>query len=167
MADRMRLDATMLHHLAVWKAMVSVHRQNCTFNQTNLLPYLANWPLYTLENGFWGFIERQGGPFLGFAQASSASIVRTNLPKQAPTKARQRVLLITQLYMCMGVHLQCAYAQLSPLYLLSILYVYPTLLCDKLFQVIYCFSVLQAMESWAGPWNKALQTPLSRSILLY
>ena len=26
---------------------------------------------------------------------------------------------------------------------------------DKLFQIPYCFSVLQAMESWAGPGNEA------------
>ena len=61
--------------------------------------------------------------------------------------------------MCMGAHLQCAYAQLSPPYLFSILYVYPTLLItDKLFQAIYCISILQVTESWAGPWNKVLQT---------
>ena len=61
-------------------------RQTCTFeNHANLLPYLANWPLYTLENGFWGFIECQGGPFLGFAQALSALAVWINLPEQALT----------------------------------------------------------------------------------
>ena len=64
---------------------------------------------------------------------------------------------------CMGTYQQSTYTQLSPLYLLSILYV----IRDKLFQAIYCFSVLQVMESWAGPWNKVLQTPLSESILLY
>ena len=97
---------------------------------------------------------QKGGPFLGFAQALPAPIVWINLPEQAPTKARQCVLLITQL--CARVHVdqQSAYTQLSPLYLLSILYVYWYPLChscDKLFQIIYCFSVLQATESWAGP----------------
>ena len=56
---------------------------------------MANWPLYT-ENGFWGITEYQGGPFLGFAQALSASIVRMNLLEQAPTKTRH-VVSITQL----------------------------------------------------------------------
>ena len=49
-----------------------------------------------------------------------------------------------------GTHQQSTYAQLSPLCLLSILYVTR----DKLFQAIYVFSVLQATEIWAGPWNK-------------
>ena len=63
---------------------------------------------------------------------------------------------------CMRTHQQSAYAQVSPLYFLSILY----LTRNKLFQAIYCFSVLQVTESWAGPWNKVLQTPLSESILI-
>ena len=28
--------------------------------------------------------------------------------------------------------------------------------CDKLFQALYCFSVLQATESWAGSGNEAI-----------
>ena len=42
--------------------------QTRTFeNHTNLLAYLANWPLFTLENGT---IKCQCSPFLGFAQVS-------------------------------------------------------------------------------------------------
>ena len=74
-------------------------------NHTNLLPYLANWSLYTMENGFWGITNAK----VAFAQVFSASIVwmSLNLPEQAPTKTRQRVLLIN----------------LCSLYLLSTLYV--------------------------------------------
>ena len=56
--------------------------QACTFeNHANLLTYLANWPLFTPENGFQGAIKHQGGPFLGgpflgFAQVFSAVIVK-------------------------------------------------------------------------------------------
>ena len=51
--------------------------QTRTFkNYANLLDYLANWPLYTPENGFQGTIKHQGGPFLGFAQVFFALIVR-------------------------------------------------------------------------------------------
>ena len=42
MADRMGLDGTMLHYLAVWKAMVSVHITRTFKDHTNLLAYLAN-----------------------------------------------------------------------------------------------------------------------------
>ena len=37
-------------------------------NHANLLAYLANWLLYTPENGFQGTIKCQCGPFLGFAR---------------------------------------------------------------------------------------------------
>ena len=40
-------------------------------------------------------------------------------------------------------HRRSAYAQLSPLS------------CDKLFQALSRFSVLEVMESWVGPGNKA------------
>ena len=109
MTDRMRLDGIMLQHPAVWKAMVSVHSQTCTFeNHTNLLPYLANWLLYTLENGFLGFIERQGGPFLGFAQALSASIVRMNLPEQAPTHGNVYCWLHNYVHGCTSTMCLCS-----------------------------------------------------------
>ena len=49
--------------------------QTCTFeNHANLLAYLTNWLLCTLENGFQGIIKCQGGLFLSFAQAFSALI---------------------------------------------------------------------------------------------
>ena len=54
----------------------SERTQTCTFeNHANLLTYLANRLLFTLENGFQGAIKCQSGPFLGFAQVFSALIV--------------------------------------------------------------------------------------------
>ena len=42
-ADRMGLDGTMLHYLAIWKAIVSVRTQTHTFeSHANLLAFLAN-----------------------------------------------------------------------------------------------------------------------------
>ena len=86
----------------------------------NLLTYLTNWPLYTPENGFWGIIKCQGSPFLSFAQAFSVLIVRIDC-QNGSHKARLRKLSITQLWA--WPHRRSAYAQLSPLYLLSTLYV--------------------------------------------
>ena len=64
MTNRLGLGSTTLHYLAIRQAMVSVHRPvhwkiTLTYSLT-----LANWLLYTLENGFQGVIKRQGGPFL-------------------------------------------------------------------------------------------------------
>ena len=114
---------------------------------SDLFAYLANWLLYTLENGFWGVIERQGGPFLGFAQALTVWI---NLPEQAPTKAWQRARwLCNYVHGCTSmIHLWSIKSSLSSLYPL----------ChsrDKLFQALYRFSVLQVTESWMGPGNEA------------
>ena len=46
----------------------------------------TDWALYTLENGFRGVIKRQGGPFLSFAQAFAALIVRINCQNVVPVK---------------------------------------------------------------------------------
>ena len=48
-------------------------------NHANLLAYIVNWLLYSLENGFFEAlltIECQGGPFLGYAQAFSMLMVK-------------------------------------------------------------------------------------------
>ena len=117
-------------------------KQTRTFeNHANLLAYLTNWPLYTLENGFWGVIKCQGGPFLSFAQAFSALIVRINCQNgvTCSIKARLRVQSITQLRA--WAHRRSAYAQLSPLYLLSTLYI--------------THVIKYTRPSWAGPGNEA------------
>ena len=64
------------HHYATLPGSMESYgerTQTCTFkNHTNLLTYLANWPLFTLKSGFQGAIKCQGSPFQGFAQVSSA-----------------------------------------------------------------------------------------------
>ena len=53
--------------------------KTCTFkNHANLLAYLANWQLYTLESSFPDTITHQGTHFLGFVQIFSALIVKKN-----------------------------------------------------------------------------------------
>ena len=94
--------------------------QTCTIeNHTNFFT-LANWPLYTQKNGFDGATKCKGGPFLDFAQVTSAVIVLENImPELARTKTWLHVLIDMQLRA--WAHRQSAYAQLSPLYLLSTL----------------------------------------------
>ena len=93
----------------------SEHTQTRTFkNHANLLAYLANWPLFSLENGFQGAIKRQGSPFLGFAQVS-LHLLFEKLPERAPNKTQLRVLsMIDQLHEWACP--RSTYAQLSPLY---------------------------------------------------
>ena len=60
MADRMGLDGTILHYLAVRKAMVSVHKP---VHSKIMLTYSLTWQAdrcTLLENGFQGAIKRQG-----------------------------------------------------------------------------------------------------------
>ena len=81
MADRTGLDGTMLHYLASTESF-GESKQTRTFeNHTTLLSYLANWLLYTPENGFQGAIKRQGG-LLKF----SLHLLFEQLPERAPTK---------------------------------------------------------------------------------
>ena len=60
MANRTGLGSTTLYYLAAWQAN-GERTQTRTFkNNANLFTYLANWQLYTLENGFQGAIKRKG-----------------------------------------------------------------------------------------------------------
>ena len=76
------------------------------------------------------------------------------LTERAPSKMGLRVLSIINQYAitCMGTSTVCLHP-IKSLYLLSTLYVMHS--PDKLFQVLSRFSILQAIESWAGPGNKA------------
>jgi len=79
MVDRIGLDSTtLLHYLAVRRAVVSVNRP---VRSKITLTYSLTWQTdccNTPEDGFQGIIKRQGSPFLSFAQAFSALIVRIN-----------------------------------------------------------------------------------------
>ena len=86
MANRTGLDGTMLHYLAVWQAMVSVYRpvhSKKKKKHANLLTYLANGRVYTLENGFQGEYYMPGSLFL---KPSLLHIVTKKLPEWARTK---------------------------------------------------------------------------------
>ena len=125
--------------------------QTRTFkNHVNQLVYLANWPLYIAENSFQGTIKCQCAPLLCFAQPFSV-LIGKKLPEWAPTKTRLHVLLIYQYATaCMGTPMICLHSIKS-----SLPSLYPVHHSrDKLFQALYLFSVLYAMESWAGPGNE-------------
>ena len=114
----MGLGSTTLHYLAVQQAVVSmsIHRPE---NHANLLAYLGKLTAVHL-----GTIKCQGGLFLGFAQVFSVLTVRKNCQNGLLLKhgyVYYRLWIDTQL--CAWAHRQSAYAQLSPLYLLSTLYV--------------------------------------------
>ena len=77
MADRMGLDATMLHYLAVRKAMVSVHKH---VHSKITLTYLLTWQADRCTSrrmAFKTLLNPKRGPFLDFAQVFSALIVAT------------------------------------------------------------------------------------------
>ena len=116
------------------------------------LAYLKNWLLDTRENGFWGVIKRQDSSFLSFAQAFFCGYCSNKQPEWAPTKTWLCVLSIMQLWA--WARQRSTYVQLSPLYRIPSLYPLRHS-CDKLFKALSCFSVLQAMKSWAGPGNEA------------
>ena len=143
--------------------------RTCTFeNHTSLLLYVANWPLYTLENGFWGITEHQGSPFLGFAQALSASIVRMNLPEQGPTKHGMLCRLHNYVHgYTSTIHLRSNKFSLPSLYLL----------CLPSMSLVINYSRSSTGFLHCKQWKarqglelrlmKQLRTPLSGSILLY
>ena len=97
--------------------------------------YLANWLLYTPENGFQGTIKHQGG-LLKFSLHLKHSYRTVDYRST----------------MCVGtpmIRLRLIKSSLP-----FSLPLHPS--CDKLFQALYLFSVLQATESWAGPGNEAV-----------
>jgi len=145
-------NRTRQHYVTLFGRTVSYggRKQTRTFeNHDNLLAYLTNLPVYTPENGFRSIIKCQSCPFLSFAQAFFALIVRINCQNGVPLSTAS----CTVDYATMGVGT-------STICLRSIKSSLPSLypLChshDKIFQVLYRFSVLQATESWAGPRNEA------------
>ena len=75
MADRMGLNGTMLHYLAVRKAMVSVHKP---VHSKITLTYSLTWQADWCTSRIMAFKTPRRGPFLAFAQVFSALIVRKN-----------------------------------------------------------------------------------------
>ena len=156
MADRSGLDRTMLHYLAVQQAMASVHRP---VHSKITLTYLVTWQTdrCTLRRMAFDW-RRYKTPRRPFSKLCSSLLCACcyQLPEwgpHRPTEARLRVLSITQLRA--WAHQRSAYAQLSPLYPLRHSH-------DKIFQALYCFSALQATESWTGPGNEASKIPINQ-----
>ena len=120
-------------------------------NHANLLTYIVNWLLYTLENGFFEALLTIG-PFLGYAQAFSVLIVKKKKRKcrNGKTIAKTRLCVLS---LCTSTIGQCSNKfSLPPFYPLHHS-------CEKLFQALYRFYILQVTESRAGCGNNANFVP--------
>ena len=122
MDDRMGLDGTMLHYLAVRKAMVSVHKP---VHSKITLTYSLTWQASALK-AILREVQRSDRctsrrmafkvrPFPNLRSSFLCAYCSKELPERAPTKKQLRVLsIIDQLRA--WAHRRSAYAQLSPLY---------------------------------------------------
>ena len=101
------------------------HAQTCTFeNHGNLFAYLTNWPLMgAVHSREWlsKCYKTPRRPFSKLCSNLLCAYCLNKLPERGPTKARLCVLSIMSLWA--WARQRSAYAQLSPLYLLSTLYV--------------------------------------------
>ena len=112
MADRMGLDGTMLHYLAVWKAMVSVHRP---VHLKIMLTCSFTWQTDRCTPRRMAFKVLLRRPFPRLCSSFLCAYCSKKLPEQAPTTKQLRVLsIIDQLRA--WAHRCSAYAQLSPFY---------------------------------------------------
>ena len=80
MADRLGLDGTMLHHLAVRKAMVSIHKP---VHSKITLTYLLTWQADRCTSWRMAFKAR---PFPSLCSSFLCAYCSKKLPEQAPTK---------------------------------------------------------------------------------
>ena len=103
------LDSTTLHYLAVRETMASVHRP--VHSKITLTYSPGKLTAFHPVNGFQGANKHQSCCFLGFAQVFSVYV-----------KKNCQNFTVNYAIMCVGTSTS-TYAQLSPLYLLSILYV--------------------------------------------
>ena len=139
MVDRTGLGTTTLHYLAVRQAMVSAHR---TVHSKIMLTCWLTWQ----TECFTPLSRCSGSPFPGFAQ------VFFKLSEWAVTKTHLTLTVdyATTSMGTSGIHLRSitCKSSLPSLYPLHHSH-------DKSFQALYCFSVLQVTESWAGLGNEA------------
>ena len=134
----------MLHYLAVWKAMVSLHRP---VHSKITLTYSLTWQTDRCTPRRMAFKA-----FPRLCSSFLCAYCSKKLPERAPTKKQLRVLSIIDQLPCVGT---------ATIRLRSIKSSLPFSLPlrhsrDELFQALYHFSVLQATESWAGPGNEAM-----------
>ena len=118
-------NGTRQHYVALPGSTASYgeRTQTCTFeNHGNLHAYLTNWPLTgAVHSGGW-LLKRYKmarRPFSKLCSNLLCIYCSNKQPEWGPTKAQLRVLLIMPLWA--WAHWRSAYAQLSPLYLLSTL----------------------------------------------
>ena len=146
MADRMGLDGTMLHYLAVREAMVSVHKP---VHSKITLTYSLTRQADRCTSRRMAFKAR---PFPSLRSSFLCAYCSKKLPERAPTKKNSYVYCPDyRSTTCVGT---------STIRLRSIKSSLPFSLPlrhsrDKLFQALSRFSVLEATESWAGPGNEA------------
>ena len=116
MADRMGLDSTMLHYLAVRKAIVSVH--NKPVHSKITLTYSLTWQADRCTSrrmAFKALLNAKARPFLSLCSSFLCAYCLKKPPEWAPTKNQLCLLsIIDQLRA--RAHRRSAYAQLSPLY---------------------------------------------------
>ena len=115
MADRMGLDGTMLHYLAVRKAMVSVHKP---VHSKITLTYSLTWQADRCTSrrmAFKALLNAKARPFPSLCSSFLCTYCSKKLPERAPTKKQLRVLSIVD-QLRAWAHRRSAYAQLSPLY---------------------------------------------------
>ena len=115
MADRMGLDGTMLHYLAVRKAMVSVYKP---VHLKITLTYSLNWQADRCTSrrmAFMALLNAKARHFPSLCSSFLCAYCSKKLPAWAPTKKQLCVLPIVD-QLRAWAHQRSAYAQLSPLY---------------------------------------------------
>ena len=86
MADRIGLDGTMLHYLAVRKAMVSVHRP---VHSKITLTYSLTWQTDRCTSrrmAFKALLNAKARPFPSLCSSFLCAYCSKKLPERAPTK---------------------------------------------------------------------------------
>ena len=102
MADRMGLDGTMLHYLAVRKAMVSVHRP---IHLKITLTYSLTWQTDRCtprRMAFKALLNAKAAPFPRLCSSFLCAYCSKKLPERAPTTKQLRVLSDYRSTTCVG-----------------------------------------------------------------
>ena len=140
MANRMRLDGTMLHYLAVRKAMVSVHKP---VHSKITLTYSLSWQAdhcTSRRMAFRALLNAKARPFPSLCSSFLCAYCLKKLPKRAPTKKQLRVLsIVGQLCACARRTICLRSIKSSLPFSLPLRHS-----CDKLFQALSRFSIRKA-----------------------
>ena len=158
MADRMGLDSTMLHYLAVQKAMVSVRKP---VHSKITLIYSLTWQADRCTSrrmAFKALLNAKARPFPSLCSSVLCTYCLKKLPERAPTKEQLTYTVDYRSTTCVGISTICLHSIKS-----SLPFSLP--LChsrDKLFQALSHFSILEVTESWVGPGNEANRVPQSK-----